>query len=171
MAELSTYDKGYFSYISKLSIKKLPLICWNFYSEFSGLLNACLSDQNQLNQMAVAQQWQNNLQLNKMMQHDTVVVVTCPKLKIVYATQNMIHMNGYQPKEVIGNSPKMFQGEATCPKISREIGLAVQNKQPFDKVVTNYCKNGSLYQCHIQGFPVFNKAGELVNFIAFERAA
>lgn len=171
MTELSIYDSGYSTYNSKLSFKKLPLISWNFFSEFSGKLYATLSDQQQLNQLAVAHQWQTKLQLNQMMQHDTVVVVTCPKLKIVYATQNMIHMNGYQPSEVIGNSPKMFQGEATCPITSREIGLAVQNKQPFDKIVTNYCKNGSLYQCHIQGFPVFNKSGELVNFIAFERAA
>jgi hypothetical protein len=171
MTELSTYDNGYSTYISKLSLKKLPLICWNFFSEFTCLLNASLSDQHQLNQMAVTHQWQANLPLNKMMQIDTVVVVTCPKLKIVFATQNIVHMNGYQANEVIGQSPKMFQGEATCPVISKEIGLSVQNKQPFDKVVTNYCKNGSLYQCHIQGFPVFNKAGELVNFIAFERAA
>jgi len=109
MAELSTYDKGYSIYISKLSLKKLPLICWNFYSEFTGLLNASLSDQRQLNQMAVAHQWQTPFQLSKMMQHDTVVVVTCPKLKIVYATQNIVHMNGYQPSEVLGKSPKMFK--------------------------------------------------------------
>ena len=121
--------------------------------------------------MESKQQWQTNFEFEKLMNEDTVVVVTCPSLKIVYATKNIVRMNGYESHEVIGKSPKMFQGEATCPVISKEIGLAVQNKQPFDKVVTNYCKNGSLYQCHIQGFPVFNKSGELINFIAFERAA
>jgi PAS domain S-box-containing protein len=171
MTELLTYDKGYLNYISKFKVKKLPLICWNFYSEFIGSLYTSLNDQYQLTQIAVTHRWKTPFQLNKMMQHDTVVVVTCPKLKIVFATQNIEQMNGYQPCEVIGKSPKIFQGEATCPVISKEISLAIQNKQPFDKIVTNYCKNGSLYYCHIQGFPVFNKTGKLVNFIAFEKAA
>lgn len=171
MTELSIYDKGYSTYISKLSLKKLPLVCWNFYSEFINVLYTSLADQQYLKQMESKQHWQTNFEFEKLMKEDTVVVVTCPSLKIVYATKNIVRMNGYESHEVIGKSPKMFQGEATCPVISKEISLAVQNKQPFEKVVTNYCKNGSLYQCHIQGFPVFNKAGELVNFIAFERAA
>ena len=65
----------------------------------------------------------------------------------------------------------MFQGQATDDAISREIGIAVQNQLPFEKTILNYCKDGSLYKCHIKGFPVFNKQGELTNFIAFEKIA
>jgi PAS domain S-box-containing protein len=83
----------------------------------------------------------------------------------------MVEMNGYTPNEVIGNSPKMFQGKLTNEKISKEISEAVKTKQPFDKVIINYCKDGSLYKCQIKGYPVFDTNGKLINFIAFEKIA
>jgi predicted Zn-dependent protease len=48
---------------------------------------------------------------------------------------------------------------------------AILNKVPFEKNVINYCKDGSLYKCHIKGFPIFNNKGEVTNFIAFEKIA
>jgi predicted transglutaminase-like protease len=83
----------------------------------------------------------------------------------------MLDLNGYYPNEVIGNSPKMFQGELTNKKVSQEISEAVKTKQPFDKIIINYCKDGSLYKCQIKGYPVFDVNGELINFIAFEKIA
>nr|MBP6414812.1 PAS domain-containing protein [Bacteroidia bacterium] len=74
-------------------------------------------------------------------------------------------------EEVLGRSPKMFQGQATCLKTAKEIGEAVRNHQPFEKRVINYSKDGSVYNCHIKGFPIFNHEGTLTNFIAFEKAA
>ena len=78
---------------------------------------------------------------------------------------------GYKVEEVIGNSPKMFQGPSTNLQVSSEIRQAILNKVPFEKNVINYCKDGSLYKCSIKGFPVFNLKGEVVNFIAFEKIA
>jgi hypothetical protein len=40
---------------------------------------------------------------------DEVVIVTDAKLEIVFAS-HMTKMNGYVEEEVIGRSPKMFQG-------------------------------------------------------------
>ncbi len=171
MLEFKDYDNGFYHYEYNLETKKMPLVTWDFYGDFLNQLNKIISDQNQIELLATLNNWRNEFNLNKMLDVDTVVVVTCPSLKIVFSTKNMVRMNGYQPEEVLGKSPKMFQGPATCVETSKEIGEAVRNKLPFEKVVTNYCKDGSLYQCHIKGFPVFNKSGELTNFIAFEKAA
>ena len=100
---------------------------------------------------------------------ETIIVVTDVNLKIVFASKNIIKMNGYLPSEVIGKHPKIFQGEATNLETSKQIGLAIKNQKPFKQVITNYCKDGSLYKCEIQGFPVFDKSGVLINFIAFEK--
>lgn len=171
MIELKEYDNGFSDYISKLEIKKMPLLSWDFYGDFLSQLNKTISDQNQLTLLANLNAWKLNAEIKRELNSNAVVVVTCPHLKIVFASKNMVRMNGYQPEEVIGFSPKMFQGEKTCLKTSQEISQAVKNKQPFEKTITNYCKNGSLYKCHIKGFPVFNVKGKLINFIAFEKVA
>ncbi len=81
-------------------------------------------------------------------------------------------MNGYEAQEVVGNSPKMFQGAKNRFYIvSYEIRQAILNKVPFEKNVINYCKMVRLYKCHIKGFPIFNDKGVVTNFIAFEKIA
>ncbi len=98
-----------------------------------------------------------------------VILVTDAKLNIVYATKNIWNMNGYRPAQIIGNKPKMFQGEKTCEKSLQVISKAIKEKKSFETVVTNYRKDGSTYKCWIHGQPVFDKTGKVINFIAFER--
>ncbi len=100
-----------------------------------------------------------------------VVVITDAKLKIQFATENMFYLNGYKLDEVVGKSPKMFQGEGSEMESRRIIKMAVESKLPFDTVMTNYRKNGTVYKCHIKGYPIFNKKGELVNYVALENVA
>jgi PAS domain S-box-containing protein len=101
---------------------------------------------------------------------DEVVIVTDAKLEIVFASHNMTKMNGYVEEEVIGRSPKMFQGHSSNVLTSSKIRKAIQ-QQPFEQTVVNYNKNGEIYICLIKGFPVFNIKGKLSHFIAFEKAA
>lgn len=171
MLEFKEYDKGFLHNELRSDSKRMPLIAWDFYGDFLNQLNKIVADQNQLELLAAFNGWKTELDFNKVIDVDTVVVVTCPSLKIVFSTKNMVRMNGYNPEDILGKSPKMFQGEATCDETSKEISIAVKNRVPFDKVITNYCKNGATYRCHIKGFPIFNKFGELTNFIAFEKAA
>ncbi len=100
-----------------------------------------------------------------------VVVITDANLKIQFATENMFYLNGYKLDEVVGKSPKMFQGGGSEIESRRIIKMAVESKLPFDTVMTNYRKNGTVYKCHIKGYPIFNKKGELVNYVALENVA
>lgn len=169
--EFKEYENGVAKYFSELNITSMPLTTWDFYSEFFDTTKKSVSDACLLNKIATTNQWKQKWNINQKLQNETVIVVTCPKLKIVFASQNILKMNGYKPEEVIGNSPKMFQGRLTDSVVSSEIGAAVMAQQPFEKVVVNYRKDGSLYKCLIKGFPIFNAKGELTNFIAFEKAA
>ena len=80
-------------------------------------------------------------------------------------------MNGYTPEEVIGKSPSMFQGKKTSSVVSKQIRRAIQLKKSFEKKVLNYKKNGDIYFCLINGYPIYNEKGEFSHFIAFEKAA
>ncbi len=100
-----------------------------------------------------------------------VVVVTSPKLVIEYASSNLVEMSGYLPEEVLGNSPKMFQGPATDRDIAKQIRYNVEQKKAFEATLTNYKKDKTTYDCIIKGYPAFNKYGELIRYVAIEHAA
>ena len=80
-------------------------------------------------------------------------------------------MNGYHPDEMIGNSPTIFQGLKTSKRTTLSIKKAISNLKPFKEVILNYKKNGELYWCEIEAYPMFNKSGDFLNYVALERIA
>jgi hypothetical protein len=80
-------------------------------------------------------------------------------------------MSGYHQEEIIGKSPKVFQGILTSEITKTNIRQAINNKLPFKEIILNYKKDGSTYLCEIEAIPKFNKKGEFLNYIAFERIA
>ena len=169
--EFKVYDAAFAKQNNKAPVNGMPLVSWDIYSQFLFQTNALINDVNSLNQIATKNQWESVWDFKENLQDKTVIVVTDAQLKIVFATKNIKSMNGYEANEVVGNSPKMFQGKQTDLQVSNEIRQAIINKIPFEKNVINYCKDVSLYKCHIKGFPVFNHKGEVINFIAFEKIA
>ena len=72
----------------------------------------------------------------------------------------------YKTIELMKDGPKGTKAEER-----KKIKVAVEKQQSFNALITNYKKNGEIYRCQIEAFPVFNKKGLLVNFIALENAA
>ena len=91
MLEFKEYDKGFFHNESKLETKKMPLVTWDLYGDFLNQLNKNISDQNQLQLLATFNSWKTDINFKKSVDIDTVVVVTCPNLKIVFSTKNMVY--------------------------------------------------------------------------------
>jgi hypothetical protein len=65
----------------------------------------------------------------------------------------------------------MFQGKDTDPETRKEIREAIIRRIPFKGSIVNYRKDGSPYDCLVDEYPVWNKSGVLVNFVAFEKIA
>ncbi|KIA87116.1 PAS domain-containing protein [Flavobacterium sp. AED] len=171
MSSFEQYDVAIAEYHMGLSVKRLPVFSWDFNHEFIVELKNSFLDLNKLKSIALKNKWtSDNLDLKSRLTEE-VIIVTDANLSIVFASHNMLKMNGYVEAEVLGKSPKMFQGHATDLTTSNEIRDAIQLKQPFEKTVMNYKKNGDIYACLIKGFPVFNLKGDLSHYIAFEKAA
>ena len=171
MNNFREYEEAIAKYHSSLSVKTVPVSSWNFHNDFLGLIKNIFLDLNKLNSLASQSKWiQNNWDLKTKLREE-VVILTDTKLNIVFASHNMIKMNGYKEAEVLGKSPKIFQGKSTDLTISNEIRTAISLQQPFEKTVMNYKKNGDVYACLIKAFPVFNTKGILSHYIAFEKAA
>lgn len=171
MLDLKNYDKSVASVTEGKQIGKMPLLSWDLYSVFFRALISAQQDLSLLNQLAKVYKWDLKLDLNDELQANDAILVTNANLQIVFASYGIAQMSGYQPAEVAGNSPKMFQGIGTSAEKRAEINQAIAAKKPFETILTNYRKNGESYECHIRSFPVFNKKGELTHFIALEKAA
>lgn len=170
MQELQHYDKAAHKFYAQQRITSLPVSGWDLFSKYFQKVCSDLSDIVTLQNISKQNTWQSSFLFDKeVSKKKHIVVVTDANLNIVHATKNIFDMNGYQPSEIIGQKPKMFQGADTCKETSSRISNAIKNQQPFEEVVLNYRKDGSTYNCWIKGAPILDKKGKVVNFIAFER--
>ena len=171
MIDLNDYDKSVAVASQQSRGVKMPLLSWDLYSVFFRNLMGAQHDLALLTQMSKLYKWNLSLDFDDELKTNDAILITNANLQIVFASQGIAAMSGYQPAEVVGNSPKMFQGKGTSVEKRAKIRTAVSNVQPFNAVLVNYKKNGQTYDCHIRSFPIFNKKGELTHFIALEKAA
>ena len=171
MIDLNDYDKSTVAANKGSVLAKMPLLSWDLYSVFFRNLKGSEQDLAILNQLSKEFKWDILLNLSDELFTNDAIIVTNSKLQIVFASQGIAEMSGYQPAEVVGNSPKMFQGKGTSTEKRAEINKAISERKPFEATLVNYRKNGQTYDCHIRSFPIFNKKGELTHFIALEKAA
>ncbi|MBW4359078.1 PAS domain-containing protein [Flavobacterium taihuense] len=171
MATLIDGNNAKAKYFSSSKWNAIPIISWGFSNSFQKQIKNIVLDTHKILNLSHEQKWESTNWDFKNKLKEKVILITDAKQQIVFASHNMQQMNGYAEKEVLGQSPKMFQGKETILETSIEIREAISLQKPFVKQVLNYKKNGELYYCNIEGFPIFNKKGKLVNFIAFEQAA
>ncbi|CAZ95650.1 MULTISPECIES: PAS domain-containing protein [Zobellia] len=166
---MKAYDKAAKKYYGSLDLAPLPLLSWDVHATHVRVLCETGNALVDLCQFAEMNRWAYSKLKDLVLGEDQVVVITDPQLSIVHTTPNINTMTGYRPDEIIGKTPKMFQGKDTDRQVLLKIRTAIERKKPFKAVVLNYRKDGSAYSCQIQAEPVFDKAGQLVNFIAYER--
>ncbi len=171
MLDLNNYYMNIAVANSKSRNAILPLLSWDIYSMFFRNLLDSQQDFTLLDQLSKANKWDIAFDLNEELKMNDAVIVTNTNLQIVFASHGITEMSGYMPSEVVGNSPKMFQGTNTSAEKRAEINQAILARKPFEATLINYKKNGDTYDCHIRSFPIFNKKGELTHFIALEKAA
>lgn len=155
------YDQAWAKYQKKIKIVPLPLISWDIFST---------SNLEAIHFNSLQKKW-----INKEDYHNEIanksVVVTDKNLNILFATKEITELTGYHSSEIIGKSPKIFQGVLTSETTKNNIRMAISKKHPFKEVLLNYRKDGSTYLCEIEAYPKFDKKNNLVHFIAFERIA
>ncbi|AWI25314.1 PAS domain-containing protein [Flavobacterium pallidum] len=171
MKELKVYDESVARFGESQKSAKGLLLSWDIFSVHLQKIYGNTSDVKQLESLAKQNRWDFDLKNVRGITYDTVIVVTDPDIKIVFSTTNIAAMTGYEPSEMMGQSPKMLQGKSTSKSVARTIRKAINNQQPFEATVVNYRKDGTPYDCVITSFPIFDSKGRLSNFIAFENAA
>lgn len=171
MIDLKDYENAVIKFRKSLKFSILPILSWDFYSQNFENIKKSEEDMVSLMRLVSSNSWNFNTEVldDKLKVEKNVIVVTDIHLNIVFATKNIWEMNQYHPKEILGKKPKMFQGSKTSKSTLKIVSEAVKSSKPFEVTIVNYRKDGSTYNCWIQGQPVFNEKGEVVNFIAFEK--
>jgi diguanylate cyclase (GGDEF)-like protein/PAS domain S-box-containing protein len=89
--------------------------------------------------------------------------------EIVYVNKAVEKITGYKKSEVIGETPRILQGELTNKDARANIKRALNKTHPVNETLLNYDKMGRPYWVEMNIFPLKNKYDEVTHFAAIER--
>lgn len=92
-----------------------------------------------------------------------------PGPRIVYVNSAIERMTGYTVHEVVGRSPRMFQGPESDRAALARIREALDQRRPVREEILNYTRAGEPYWVEIDIAPLVDDSGRLTHFIAVER--
>ena len=167
---LRVYEDQLSAYLKETKPISLPLLSWDVHMENMSTLSKLFSDIVEIGKITNKLLVDVDL-IDELKNKGRVILITDTNLKIEFASSNMVKMTGYLPCEVLGVTPKIFQGEETDKKIIKQIRNHVNAEECFETILVNYKKDRSTYDCHIKAYPVFNKKGKCVKVVAVEKAA
>ena len=109
-----------------------------------------------------------------MAESETAVLVTEGNLShpgptILYANAAFERMTGYPSAELVGQSPRMLQGEKTSLAARKTMARALRQGRHQKVAVINYRRSGEPYRCEIEIFPITDEHGNLLRAVALER--
>ena len=88
---------------------------------------------------------------------------------IVYVNKALCDLTGYTKEELIGQTPRMFQGKDTDREILNDLKETLNAGKPFQAELRNYAKDGKLYWLKISIVPIYDDDGNITHFTAIER--
>lgn len=103
---------------------------------------------------------------------DAVVITTAnldePGPVIVFVNRAFERMTGYARREVIGQTPRIFQGPETSRAELDRMRRALEAGQPFEGQTINYRKGGEAFPLGWAVVPVFEDFGERAAWLSLQ---
>lgn len=100
------------------------------------------------------------------------VIITKADLEnpeILYVNEAVTKISGYEPEELIGQTPRILQGGDTCRETLDRLRETLGKGRSFSDELLNYTKDGDAYWLDINIVPVKDKDGKVTHFAAIER--
>jgi|GEM_PF-2712026 PAS domain S-box-containing protein len=92
-----------------------------------------------------------------------------PGPKIVFVNGAFTQMTGYAAAEVLGKTPRLFQGPHTDKAVLKRLRKNLENNEMFAGETINYRKDGKEFDLEWQIAPIRNAAGKITHFVGIER--
>lgn len=99
------------------------------------------------------------------------IIITSPEpgFPIVYANPAFCRMTGYSTDELIGQSPRIFQGEKSNPKVLQRLKADLEAGRDFHGATINYRKNGEPYPVEWNISRVLDGNGSVSHYISIQK--
>lgn len=95
--------------------------------------------------------------------------IDLPGPRIVYINQALTTITGYTQDEVIGQTPRLFQGPKTDRLALDQIRQALVQNRPISVELINYTKAGQEFWVALSISPVLDETGQTTHFVAIQR--
>jgi PAS domain S-box-containing protein len=112
------------------------------------------------------------LKMLALVAQDTVnsVLITDAAGRVEWVNAGFTRDTGYTLAEMLGQKPgEVLRGPETDPAAVRRFHERLQEPKPFSVTILNYKKSGQKLWFAIDVTPIFNDAGELIQFIAIQQ--
>ncbi len=87
---------------------------------------------------------------------------------VIYANEAFKKLTGYEPSEVIGETPRILQGVGTDEKVIERLAAALESGKKFEGKTINYKKNGTPFIMFWRVLPI--KVGKKIEaWVAIQR--
>jgi PAS domain S-box-containing protein len=91
-----------------------------------------------------------------------------PGPKIVYVNNGFTEITGYEPGDVIGETPRILQGPKTSRDVLDRLKERLRNGRSFFGQAVNYRKDGSEFVNQWDVHPLRNKEGEITHWVSYQ---
>ncbi len=95
--------------------------------------------------------------------------IDAPGPIMVYVNDALLEVTGYTREEVLGRSPRMFQGDHTDTEQIARFKEALRHWKPDNVTLGNEAKDGRHYWVEIDFAPVADETGWFTNWVAVQR--
>ncbi|MEM6552744.1 MAG: PAS domain S-box protein [Planctomycetota bacterium] len=92
-----------------------------------------------------------------------------PGPRIEYVNSYFCEVTGYTPGEVLGDSPRVLQGEQTDRAVLDELKSCLMENRKFSGETVNYKKDGTPYIVEWTVTPVMGDNGEAEHYVSIQR--
>lgn len=87
---------------------------------------------------------------------------------IVWVNPAFEHTTGYRASEVLGQSPRILQGQDTDPQTAKDLSTAVQLGKSTSVTLLNYRSNGTPFWNQVTVTPLRNDAGAITHWVGIQ---
>ena len=87
---------------------------------------------------------------------------------LIWVNPAFTRLTGYSSAEVVGSNCRLLQGSATDRAAITRIRAALRDRVPITEVLLNYRRDGTAFWNQVSISPVFDGAGDLVNFVGVQ---
>ena len=99
---------------------------------------------------------------------DSILMTDAAQGNITYANKAFTLLTGHAATDVIGESPKILQGEGTDPKVISRLADALKSGADFEGTAINFKKDGTPFIMYWRVVPV-KVSGEIQAWMAIQR--